>query len=137
MLAFSVALGGCVLLPGTQSYSVRDHIDFLSEAIDADGRARENLWRQNSGGDGSDDALLRAALLQSLPNHGGYDLAAARQKLDALASKAPVSLAVASVARLRLSQLGEVAECRTEVQDLKRRLSQVVDIERRMNQNGR
>jgi len=136
MLGLSLPLAGCALLP-PGPYGVRDHVDFLAEASGADARTRETLWRANSGGDGSDDALLRAALLQSLPNHSGYDLPAARQKLEALSTKTPVSPAVMSVARLRLAELSEVAECRTEVSDLKRRLTQVVDIERRMNQNGR
>jgi hypothetical protein len=101
--------------------------------MEADGRAREQLWREYGAAAGSDDALLRAALLQSLPDHSGYDADKARARLDALAVKQPASVNVASVAHLRLAQMNQDADLRREVAELKQRLARVVDIERRLN----
>jgi hypothetical protein len=130
-----VALGGCA--SWSQQLGTIDHVDFLAQALEADGRAREQLWRDYGGAAGSDDAQLRAALLQSLPDHSGYDPVAARARLDALAVKQPGSTDVASVARLRLAQLSDDNDCRREVAELKQRLARVVDIERRLNNPGK
>jgi hypothetical protein len=111
-----------------------DHIEFLAQALQADAQGRDAMWRDLVRQDTSDDAELRAALLQSVPGHAGHDAAAARARLDALATKTPAALEVASVARLRLSQLNEGSQCRDEVAALKQRLARVVDIERRLNQ---
>jgi len=131
-LAFSVLASGCAAW--SKNPTAVDHLGFLTQALEADPKAREALWRFHAGGDGSNDAQLRTALLQSLPNHSGYDAAAARRQLDALATGKPTSPDVASVARLRLAQLGESTECHSEVTELKQRLARVVDIERRLNQ---
>lgn len=135
LLALSALLGGCA------SWSSRptavDHLEFLTQALEADTHAREQLWRQAGGGDGSDDAQLRAALLQSVPDHSGYDPVAARARLDALAVKQPGSVDVASVARLRLAQMDESSNLRREVTELKQRLARVVDIERRLHNPGK
>ena len=140
LLALSGLLGG-TLLGGCSVWSSRptavDHLAFLTQALEADGRAREQLWHRYEGGDGSDEAQLRAALVQSLPDHGGYDPAAARARLDALAVKQPGSVDVASVARLRLAQMDESSDLRREVAELKQRLARVVDIERRLNNPGK
>ena len=133
LLALSLLASGCTAWPSRHPTSV-DHLAFLSQALEADGKGRETLWRDQSGEGGSDDAQLRIALLQSLPNHSGYDATAARQRLDALAAKNPASIEVASVARLRLAQMNEGVDCRSEVAELKQRLARVVDIERRLNQ---
>ena len=134
LLALSALLGGC------SAWSSRptavDHLEFLTQALGADGRASEELWRQIELADGSDDAQLRAALLQSLPDHSGYDLAAARARLEALAAQ-PGQASVASVARLRLAQLSDDNDCRREVAELKQRLARVVDIERRLTTPGK
>jgi len=135
LLALSALLGGCA------SWSSRptatDHLEFLTQALAADRRAREELWRQVESADGSDDAQLRSALLQSLPGHSGYDLATARTRLDVLAVKQPGSADVASVARLRVAQLNDDSDCHREVAALKQRLARVVDIERRLNNPGK
>jgi len=110
-----------------------DHLDFLVQALEADTRGREQLWRDFGAAAGSDDAQLRAALLQSMPDHSGYDADKARARLDALAVKQPGSAAVASVARLRVAQMDENGDLRREVAELKQRLARVVDIERRLN----
>jgi hypothetical protein len=126
-------LGGCAAW-SSRHYSAVEHIEFLSQALQADARARDALWRNLVNKDGSDDSELRAALLQSVAGHSGTNVVEARARLDALAAKNPASLAVASVARLRLSQLNEGVQCRDEVAELKQRLARVVDIERRLNQ---
>lgn len=127
------------LLPGCAAWSSRhytavDHMEFLSQALRADPRGRDAMWRSLPNGGTSDDAELRVALMQSVPGHAGHDVAQARARLDALAVKNPASIQVASVARLRLSQLHEGAQCRDEVAELKQRLARVVEIERRLNQ---
>jgi hypothetical protein len=131
-LALSAALAGCA--SWSERLTAVDHVDFLVQALESDGRGREQLWRDYASGDGSDDAQLRAALLQSLPDHSGYDPIQARSRLDALAVKRPGSVNVASVARLRLAQMHGDGDCRREVSELKQRLARVVDIERRLNQ---
>lgn len=125
-------LAGCAALFPRQ-YAAADHLDFLVQALAADARGREVLWHAVSAAEPTDDAQLRVALLQSVPDHSGYDPAAARARLDALASRRPASRDVAMVARLRLAELGETAECRSEATELRQRLSRVVDIERRLN----
>lgn len=132
LAAGAALLGGCAAW-SSRHYSAVDHIEFLSQALQADPRGREALWRSLTGDDRSDDAELRVALMQSVPAHSGYDVAASRARLGALAAKNPASLEVASVARLRLSQLDEGNECRDEVAQLKQRLARVVEIERRLN----
>ena len=103
-LALSLLASGCAAW--SQNMAALDHLGFLTQALDADAKGREALWRYHAASGKSDDAQLRTALLQSLPNHSGYDPAAARERLDALASKNPASIDVASVARLRLAQMG-------------------------------
>lgn len=125
--------GGCASW-SSRHLSAVDHIAFLSQALQSDPKGRELMWRELSADERSDDAELRSALLQSVAGHSGTDLNAARQRLDALAVKNPASLEVASLARLRLAQLTENAQCRDEVAELKQRLARVVDIERRLNQ---
>ena len=127
-----VLLGGCAAWSSLR-YSAVDHIEFLAQALQADAHTRDVMWRALGEPERSDDWELRAALMQSVPGHSGHDAQAARARLDALAAKNPASLEVASVARLRLSQLDEGTECRDEVAQLKQRLARVVDIERRLN----
>ena len=126
-------LGGCATIFPRQ-YSAVDHLAFLTRALDADAKGREALWRNYGHGDTSDDTQLRIALLQSVPGHAGYDPAAARMRLDALAAQSPAPLEVAAVARLRLAEMNETVECRNEATELKARLARVVDIERRLDQ---
>jgi hypothetical protein len=128
-----VLLGGCAaLLPrGTGP----EPVAYLTQALAADAGGREALWRGLPSGDDSPSAQLRVALLQSLPLHSGHDPAAARRRLDALASHAGAPHEVAAVARLRLAQMDEIAECRNEADELRQRLGRVVDIERRLNRS--
>lgn len=135
MFGISLALGGCANWPSLRP-DVIDHVEYLSQALAADAREREALWKAAPATDASEGARLHVALLQSIEGHSGYDPAAARQRLEALAASAPGSVDVATVARLRLAQLNESTECRSEVADLRQRLSRVVDIEKRMNRNG-
>lgn len=127
-------LGGCAAM-FPHRYSAMDHVAFLTRALDADAKGRETLWRSYGHGDTSDETQLRIALLQSVPGHAGYDPAAARARLDALAGQSPAPLEVAAVARLRLAEMNEMVECRNEATELKARLARVVDIERRLNQD--
>jgi hypothetical protein len=128
-------LSGCAAL-FPREYSAMDHLAFLTRALDADARGREALWRTYGRGGATDDAQLRVALLQSVPGHAGYDPAAARVRLDALAGQNPAPVEVATVARLRLAEMNETVECRNEATELRARLARVVDIERRLNQDN-
>lgn len=110
-----------------------DPLAYLTQALAADARGREALWRGVDAADDSAAARLRLALLQSLPHHSGHDPVAARERLDALASGASAPPDVTAVARLRLAGMDEVAECRNEASELRQRLGRVVDIERRLN----
>lgn len=131
-MALSLLGSGCAAWP--RGWRASDDLAFLSQALEADARARESLWKEFGATAGSSEAELRAALLQSLPGHSGYDIAAARQRLEGLAAPGAVPGRVNRIARLRLAEIGEAAECRAETAELRQRLARVVDIERRMNQ---
>lgn len=132
VLALSLLAGGCAAWP--RGGPAADTLAFLSQALEADARAREIMWKDFGALRDTPDAEVRAAVLQSLPGHSGYDLPAARQRLEALGASGATPADTARVARLRLAELGEVAECRAETAELRQRLARVVDIERRLNQ---
>lgn len=131
----ALLLGGCAQ-DMTRPPPPPDPLAFLTQAIEADDHAREAMWKAASGAGPSDDAVLRTALLQSLPGHSGYDLAAAHDTLSRLARKEPEAPRVAAVAHLRLAQIDEHAGCTTEVIQLRQRLARVVEIEKRLNSKG-
>lgn len=122
---------GCALL--SPRAGAADHLAYLTQALATDATGREALWRGANAADPSAEGQLRVALLQSLPNHSGHDPAAARERLAALANGGRAPADVAAVARHRLAEMGEMAECRREADELRQRLGRVVDIERRMN----
>ncbi len=143
MLSAMLAVSGCSSWSSFSIPDIRDdsrgHVDFLSRALVADGSARESMWRNTQPGKRSQDAQLRRALMQSVPGHSGYDPGAGEAALQLLLNEDPPSDIIA-VARMRLAQLRTelrgAAECRQEVGQLKQRLSRVVNIERKLNQNG-
>jgi hypothetical protein len=105
-------------------------IEFLDHTAQATPAARDTEWRSLSASrDHDEDHALRLALLQSFPGHSGYDPGEAQHGLRALLAKNPSGEA-AMAARLRLAEMNEQAGLVAENQDLKRRLSKLVDIER-------
>ncbi len=90
---------------------------------------REALWRATRNSDGSQDNELRIALMQSLPDHSGYDPAAARRRLQNLLAHEPQA-DVAGIARLRLAELKTADACSDEQTLLRQRLAKMVEIER-------
>ncbi len=117
-----------------------DYLEYLTRAMTAEGGTRESMWRAAQNAGRSQSAALRRALMQSVPGHSGYDPMTAETSLQSLLNDQPAA-DITAVAKLRLAELKTegraTAECRQEVGQLKARLSQVVDIERKLNSNGR
>lgn len=125
----SLCAGGCAELATYERDDAAQNIAFLTQALNAKPERREALWRANRDGDGSDGGELRAALLQSLPDHSGYDPAAARRRLGALAARRP-SREIVDLAKLRLAELRVDEDYRADLAELRERLAKLIDIER-------
>ncbi|MDB5973830.1 MAG: hypothetical protein JWR07_590 [Nevskia sp.] len=131
-LGIALAIAGCATRPPANTRSV-DDLEFFERAMDGSASLREAMWRETAAaGRNNPDAALRLALLQSIPDHSSYDPAAAQHNLRALLAQNPPEH-VAALARVRLSELRSSNQCLSETQELKRRLSQVVDIERQID----
>jgi hypothetical protein len=130
--ALALGLSGCAILPAVPG-SAREQLEFESSAMAATPSAREALWQSLRNGGNSDRNELRAALLQSIPDHSGYDPVAARKRLKTFISQSS-SPELSSVARVRIAELDASAGCRDDVSALRKRMTQVVDIERRQDQ---
>lgn len=142
-LSLAGAVCGCALQPPAAS-DTQDDVQFLDRAIEAGPHTREAMWRAaQANADRGPDGVLRLALLQSLPDHPGYDPAAAQRSLRALIAQGTPDNVVL-VARWRLAELRNGMQCQganqdlqTENQELKRRLSRVVEIERQIDSKDR
>jgi hypothetical protein len=132
-----LALSGCAVdsLHLHRSPSRGDRLEYLIRALAADPSARESMWQGVVREEPSDAASLRHALMRTVPGHSGYDLAAAETELQGLVSQQ--SGDIATVARARLEDLRAANACRHEVDGLKRRLSKVADIEKRLDKERR
>jgi hypothetical protein len=108
-LSSAALAAGCALGPVHihRGVDASDHLEYLVRALTADTQQRESLWQ--------------AALKEP------------EAELQDLLSHSP-NADVAPVARARLEDLHLVNGCRQEVEGLKRRLSKVADIERRLDQ---
>lgn len=152
-LAASAGLAGCTLFqsqpqpqppapppppPQQQAASTASaDLELLDRALGGTTATREALWRETQAADRGQNTQLRIALLQSVPDSPGYDPAAAQRGLRALLAQNPPE-EIAVVARVRLSEIKSSSQCLGEAQDLRRRLAQVVDIERHIDgQQGR
>ena len=127
-------LSGCALEPLTRSRAA-DDLDFLDRAISSAPAAREAMWRETVAARHSQDTQLRLALLQSVPDHSGSDPAAAQRNLRSLLAQSPPQ-DLAAVARVRLDELRSSNQCVSETQELRRRLAQVINIERDLDSRG-
>lgn len=137
-VAIVVFVAGCAVGPVHvhRGAGALDHPEYLVHALTSDSHSREAMWQAAAKEPPGEDAALRRALLRSVPGHSGYDMAAAETELQNLLANSP-SADVAPLARARLEDLRAAAACRQEVEGLKRRLSKVADIERRMNEDRR
>jgi hypothetical protein len=127
---------GCAGQPSADAARATGELEYLDRALSGGPAAREAMWRDAlAGGRGSQEAQLRLALLQSVPDHSGSDPAAAQRGLRALLAQNPPP-DLAAVARVRLDELRASSQCYGETQQLRRRLAQVVDIERELDKSG-
>lgn len=133
-LGAAVALAGCATQPFGGGHAA-DDLEFLSRALDSGSATREAMWREAAAGR-SQDGQLRLALMQSVPDHSGYDPAAAQRNLHAFLAQSPPADS-AALARVRLNELRSSNQCIGETQELRRRLGQVVDIERQLDDRKR
>jgi hypothetical protein len=138
-LAAAASLAGCSmqpLQPITGPYVAAGDLEFLDKALNASPGGREAMLRDVQASDRTQNNQLRLALMQSVPEYSGYDPAAAQHGLRALLAQNP-SEDIAAVARVRLSEIKANSQCVGETQELRRRLAQVVDIERQIDNRGR
>lgn len=130
-----LALGACadLRLPAfMQSESASSPADYLLKALTTDTAGREALWQAAEHESAGEQASLHRALLRSVPGSTLYDPVAAEAALQELVAHNP-SADVALVARARIEDLHAVNACRGDVENLKRRLSKVADIEKRLD----
>lgn len=137
-LVVTLLLGGCAMSPvhvhrGPDS---GQHLELLMRALAAEPAARETMWQAVQREAPGPQATLRRALLRTVPGHAGYDLAAAEIELQGLLAQSPAP-DVAPVARARLEDLRASSACHQEVESLRKRLSKVADIEKRLDQQRR
>lgn len=134
-LCCSWLLSACALQPLLQELGGTSEVEYLTRALKASPSERRFLWKVARNHDGTPEAQLRLAVMQSLPGHDGYDPDTAKRRLQSLSgSGRPPD--VAMVARLRLAELREDAICQDEIGKLQERLSKIVDIERSLYGNG-
>lgn len=138
VLLLCAALAGCAVGPihVHGDHSTADHLDYLMRALTAEPAEKEKLWQSALQEPTGEEATLHRALLRSVAGHGAYDPVAAEVELQALLAQSPAA-DVATVARARLEDLRAANACRHEVEVLKRRLSKVADIEKRLDQERR
>lgn len=133
----AVLLGGCATWqPSLGGSRGTDDLEFLDRALTGSPATREAMWRQTQAAERSQDTQLRLALLQSVPDHPGYDPWAAQRNLRGLLAQEPPP-DLAAVARVRLDALRSTNQCVGENQELRRRLAEVVNIERQLDNRGR
>lgn len=130
-----ILLSGCAIDSLTARSHAADDLEFLDRAMSSGPAAREAMWRETSAGRGQ-EAQLRVALMQSVPNHSGSDPAAAQRNLRSLLAQNPPQ-DIAALARVRLDELRSSSQCVGETQELRHRLAQVVNIERDLDNRGR
>ena len=127
-------LAACSHLPWwmTSEPAAASPADYLVAALASDEKGREQLWQVLQKESPGESQRLHRGLLRSIPGSPIYDPIGAEKELLDLIAENP-SREVAQVARARLDDLKAIAACRTDVEDLKRRLSKVADIEKRQD----
>lgn len=140
LMALLLSLGGCATQAGP-GWSLPlgqgpAPVEFLAQALQAGPAKRESMWQSVRNEEFSAEQQLRRALMQSLPQHSGYEPAAAQRQLRKLAAR-PLASELRALARLRLLQLEDGGQCQAEVRRLRQRMADVVDIERELNRGAR
>jgi len=118
------------------AHAYAENIAFFIRALKARTERREALWRANRNSDGSEDDELRAALLQSLPDHSGYDPNNARKRFMALLMRKPRD-DIADLARLGLAELQTREDARSEASRLRDRVDKLIEIEHSISRQER
>ena len=127
-----LSINACAYLPATAG-SARPQLDFIAQMTAASPAAREAQWQSMRADNSADDsAELRIALMQSIPDHSGYDPVAARRRLKAFLLRKP-SQDLAAVARMRVEEIDSGNACHEELSAMRKRMSMMVDIERRQS----
>jgi hypothetical protein len=130
----ALALAACAGMPWPLSHdpNLLPPADYLMRALTSDANGREAMWQAAEHETAGELASLHRALLRSIPGTTLYDPVAAEAALQELVSTKP-SADVALVARARIEDLHALNACRGDVENLKRRLSKVADIEKRLD----
>lgn len=98
---------------------------------------REAQWQALRTDSSDSDAVeLRLGLMQSIPDHSGYDPVSARRRLKAFLTHKP-SPDLAAVARMRIGEIDSGSNCHDELASLRKRMTQMVEIERRQSTERR
>jgi len=135
-LLLLLSLGGCASMEAS-SWRLPiggpgpEPVEFLAEAMKADPQAREAMWQALRGEDAGTEHRLRSALLQSLPEHSGYNRVAAQRNLRKLLAGS-LNSGQRAAASVRLHELESATACQVEVQSLRQRMAAVVEIERKL-----
>ncbi|MFP5305353.1 MAG: hypothetical protein ACLGI7_05955 [Gammaproteobacteria bacterium] len=107
-------------------------LTYWATAVDASTADRDSMWQAAK----RDNIEWQLALLQSLPDYHRYDPDAARRGLKEVLARNPYG-EVAALAQVRLADLATRKACQSQVVELQRRLSDVIAIERKLDDNGR
>lgn len=131
-----MSASACAYMPAT-SDSARPQLDFIAQMMSASPADREEQWQAlRSDGSDTDSVELRLALMQSIPDHSGYDPVSARRRLKTFIAHKP-SPDLAAVARMRIGELDSSNNCHDELASMRKRMSQMVEIERRQSTERR
>lgn len=135
-LGIALSTSACAYLPATAD-SARPQLDFIAQMMSASPAEREVQWQAlRTDNSDSDSIELRLGLMQSIPDHSGYDPAAARRRLKTFLSHKP-SPDLAAVARMRMGEIDSGNSCHDELSALRKRMTMMVDIERRQSTERR
>jgi hypothetical protein len=130
--AMTLALGACTSWGPFVHGGGPDPLTDLADVLGSDPGSRETMWLSARKDNSSPRAQLHTALLQSVPGHTGFDPGAAEHSLQALLTgDAPAD--VATAARARLAELKAAGNCQTRVEELRKQVTKIVEIERKMN----
>ncbi|HUR41995.1 MAG TPA: hypothetical protein VM240_12600 [Verrucomicrobiae bacterium] len=136
----AVLLSGCTTMPTPvhvhRGADTGSHLEYLARAMNTPASQREAIWQAAVKEPTSAEATLHRALLRTVSGHSGYDLIAAETELQQVLATSP-SIDIAPVARARLEDVRAINACRQEADGLKKRLAQVADMEKRLDQGRR
>lgn len=129
MLGSLLALvSGCApLMTPVEDAQRPQALSYWSRAVDADDARRAQLLREAQ----RTQASWKVAMLRSLPGPDQDDLQASQRELRALLREG-LQDDEAALTRLRLAELERASACTAEAEELRGRLSRIVDIERQI-----